>query len=64
MARNVLRDKNLNILGYVDTDSNGKQTLMDKNFNIKGYYSPIENLTRDRNLNIIGRGNILTTLLL
>ena len=63
MAQQVLKDSKYNIIGYIDTDSSGKQTLKDKNYNIKGYYDPKDNITKDKKYNIVGHGNLLTTLL-
>jgi hypothetical protein len=58
-----LKDRNSTIIGYIDTDSSGRQTLMDRNSTILGYYNPIANTTLDRNHNIVGYGNILISLL-
>ena len=63
MAQKILKDKNHNTLGYIDTDSNGNQTIKDKNHNTKGYYDPKTNITKDKNHNTVGHGNLLTTLL-
>ncbi len=58
-----LKDRNSTIIGYIDTDSNGRQTLMDRNHSILGFYNPSNNTTLDRNHTIIGYGNILISLL-
>ena len=58
-----LKDRNSTIIGYLDTDSNGRQILMDRNLTILGFYNPNDNTTKDRNHTIIGYGNILITLL-
>lgn len=63
MARQTLKDKKFNIIGYIDTDPSGKQTIKDGKFNIKGYYDPKTNKTKDSKFNIVGTGNLLTTLL-
>jgi hypothetical protein len=63
MATTTLKDKNYNIIAYIDTDSSGKQTIKDKNYNIKGRYDPKTNITQDKNYHTIGYGNLLTTLL-
>lgn len=63
MAQQVLKDRNHNTIGFIDTDSSGKQTIKDRNHNTKGYYDPKTNVTKDRNHNTVGYGNLLTTLL-
>ena len=63
MAQQILKDKNFRIIGYIDTDSSGKQTIKDPNFRIKGYYDPKANQTKDLNFRIVGSGNLLATLL-
>jgi redox-regulated HSP33 family molecular chaperone len=63
MDRQVLKDKHNNTIGYIVTDSTGKQTIRDKNNNTKGYYDPKTNVTKDRHNNTVGKGNLLTTLL-
>jgi len=63
MTPQVLKDKNNIVIGYIETDSTGKQTVMDKNYYTKGYYDPKSDLTKDNNHNIIGHGNLLSTLL-
>jgi hypothetical protein len=63
MARETLKDKNYKIIGYIDTDSTGKQTLKDSTFKVKGYFDPKTNTTRDSTFKMIGKGNLLTRLL-
>ncbi len=62
-TQKTLRDANGNTIGYIETDSNGKQTLRDSHGNLLGYYDSNSNYTRDSNGTFIGEGNILTTLL-
>jgi hypothetical protein len=63
MPQQVLKDRNNNIIGYIETESSGNQTIKDRNNNIKGYYEVRANMTKDRNNKIIGYGNLLVTLL-
>ncbi len=63
MPQQTLKDRNNNTIGYIQTDSKGKQTIKDKNLVVKGYYDPETNVTKDRNHRVIGRGNLLATLL-
>lgn len=63
MSVQTLKDNRSNIIGYIHTDSSGKQTIKDARSNIKGYYDPQTNKTKDARSNIVGTGNLLTTLL-
>jgi hypothetical protein len=63
MTQNILKDKNHIVIGYIETDSTGKQTVKDKNHYIKGYYDPKADVTKDNNHNIVGPENLLKTLL-
>lgn len=63
MARQTLRDKNYKIIGHIDTDSTGKQTLRDSTYKIKRYFDPKTNTTRDSTFKLVGKGNLLASLL-
>lgn len=59
----TLKDFQGRIIGYVETDEKGNQTIKDFYHRIQGKYDKATNTTRDFYGRIIGRGNILTTLL-
>ena len=62
--RKTLRDRNQNVIGYIDVEFfSGRQTLRDSNNHVLGYYEPQWDVTQDSNHHVIGHGNILTTLL-
>lgn len=63
MFRKTLRDRNQHVLGYIDTELSGRQCLRDSNNHVLGYYDPKFDETRDSNQHLIGKGNLLTTLL-
>ena len=63
MSSEDLRDRNGNLLGRIQTLSDGRMELRDRNGNLKGNYNPKTNETRDRNGNLVARGNMLTNLL-
>ncbi|MEO0008595.1 MAG: hypothetical protein RJA20_2791 [Bacteroidota bacterium] len=63
MAQQTLKDRNNNTIGYILTDAKGRQTIKDKNMVVKGYYDPETNVTKDKNLRVVGRGNLLATLI-
>ena len=63
MKQQVLKDKYFRIIGYINTDSSGRQTLKNAHFKILGYYDPKTNKTKDYQFRPIGTGNLLMTLL-
>ena len=63
MERITLKDAQFRIIGYVDIDSNGNKTLRNEKFQILGYYKKNQNITQDFHFRIVGRGDILTSLL-
>ena len=58
----VLRDQYGNKIGEIQTDVS-KQVLVDRYFARLGSYDSHDNLTRDKYGNVVGRGNILVSLL-
>ena len=58
----VLRDQDGNKIGEIQTDVS-KQVLVDRYFARLGSYDLHDNLTRDKYGNVVGRGNILVSLL-
>ena len=63
MSKEILKDRNGNRIGEIETASDGKQTIRDKNGNRLGEYNPSDNVTRDKNGNRVGEGNLLTRFL-
>ena len=62
MPKQYLRDKRGCILGWLD-QVNDKLYIRDWMGRICGWYEPKTNYTRDKQGRIVGRGNLLTTLL-
>ena len=58
----VLRDQYGTRIGEIQIDGS-KQVLVDRYFVRLGSYDLHDNLTRDRYGNVVGRGNLLATLL-
>ena len=56
--RTEIRRKDFQIVGYVETDLNGKKTIRDSSYGIVGYYEPQRNVTLDRNFQIIAYGDV------
>lgn len=63
MERITLKDAKFRIIGYVDIAPNGDKTLRNEKFQILGYYKKGQNITQDFSFRIVGRGDILTSLL-
>ncbi len=63
MERITLKNDRFMIIGYVDIAPNGDKTLRDSRFVILGYYRKSTNVTMDSHFRIVGRGDILTSLL-
>jgi hypothetical protein len=60
--RQILRDKYGVVLGEIRVEGS-TQTLWDRHFNRLGDYDTRTDWTRDKYGNVVGRGNLLTTLL-
>jgi len=54
---NPITDINQRLLGYTSTTPNGRQNLYDSHLRWLGYYEPSTDLSFDRNLHCLGRGN-------
>ena len=63
MAKQYLRDKRGRILGWREQGVNDKLYIRDWMGRICGWYENKTNYTRDKQGRIVGRGNLLTTLL-
>lgn len=63
MQRITLKDARFRIIGYVDIAPNGDKTLRNEKFQIIGYYKKDADVTKDARFMIVGRGDILTSLL-
>jgi len=47
MSRESLRDDRHQVIGYIETESNGKLVGRDARFIVVGYYDPQLNMTKD-----------------
>jgi hypothetical protein len=63
MSREMIKDHNGKTLGYMEIYSDGKAELRDSNSVILGKYTNIDNLTRDTSGKVIGKGNMLMSLI-
>lgn len=63
MERITLKDSRFFIIGYIDIAPNGDKTLRNEKFQILGYYKKDRDVTQDARFMIVGRGDVLTSLL-
>lgn len=63
MDKQILRDKHNKRIGVIETDSKGVQTIRDTGNKKLGTYDPKSDKTRDTTNHLIGKGNLLITLL-
>ena len=63
MATQELRNKNNKLLGKIHTLSNGVLEIRDATNKLKGKYDPKTNQTRNASNSLVGKGNLLSSLL-
>jgi hypothetical protein len=63
MTTEPLKDAYNNVLGSIETNPDGSQTLRDANGKIRGYYDPTTDHTRGPDKRILAKGNVLSTLI-
>jgi len=63
MADQRLEDSRGHILGFIRSEGGGRLRLESNNGYTLGYYDPRRNETTDKGGRVVGRGNLLTTLL-
>lgn len=63
MADQILKDKQNKTIGRIRTLSDGRLEIRDPQNLAKGTYNPKTNETRDRQNRVVGKGNLLVTLL-
>ena len=51
------------IIGYIETAIDGKQVAKDMRNRIRGHYDPKTNQTRDFTYKVVGKGNLLESML-
>ena len=64
MSRQVIKDRNDRILGYIETLAGGRQKATDRNSNLLGYFDPQSNITTDASGRTLAKANVLLGLIL
>lgn len=63
MSTQTLKDAHYRIIGYIETRSDGVQVIKNAHYHTLGYFDPKYNQTRNEHYQIVGQGNLLTSLL-
>jgi hypothetical protein len=63
MTRQIIKDRNFRIIGYIEDISEDRQKALDARFSILGYYDRRRDVTTDARFIIVGRGNMLAALI-
>lgn len=58
-----LYDSNMQLVGYLAADATGRMSVLDSDYRVLGYYYPGKDKTYDKDMRLIGKGNLLTSLL-
>ena len=58
-----LYDSNMKLVGYMSESETGRISAYDSDYRILGYYYPETDKTYDKNMRLIGKGNLLAGLL-
>lgn len=63
MKIETLRDAANNVIGFIEMEDNGNETLKDADGKIKGTFEADADHTRDKHYDIIAKGNILRSMI-
>lgn len=63
MSRETIKDAQFRTIGFIDTDSSGKQTARNAQFTTVGHYDPRTNWTTNSHYIRLSSGNTLTSLI-
>lgn len=63
MRRERIKDRDLQTLGFIETQSNGKQRALDANGRTVGFFDPQQGTTKDAVQRTIAHGNVLASLI-
>jgi hypothetical protein len=63
MKTDPIKDSKGTVLGSIESNEDGSQTLRDAQGKIRGYYDPTTDHTRGPEKQILAKGNVLRTLI-
>ncbi len=58
-----LYDSDMKLIGYLSEGASGRVSVLDSDYKVLGYYHPSSDKTYDKDMNLIGTGNLLVALL-
>ena len=58
-----LYDSNMKLVSYLSVGAAGRVSVLDSDYRPLGYYYPSSDKTYDKDMRLIGKGNLLTSLL-
>lgn len=64
MSEMIIRNRASKEVGYIKTDSRGKQTAYNIRREKLGCFDPKTNFTKDKNNRVLGNGNMLVGIIL
>ena len=64
MSEMIIRNRASKEVGYIKTDSRGKQTAYNVKREKLGCFDPKTNFTKDKNNRVLGTGNMLVGIIL
>ena len=57
MTETTVRDRNQNIIGFIQEDGSGRKTVRNRSQSVLGFYEPTGNVTRDAQSRLFGMGD-------
>ncbi|MGW5840025.1 hypothetical protein ACWFZ6_18640 [Methylorubrum extorquens] len=63
MSRERIKDRYQRTLGFIETQSNGKQRALDAKGQTLGFFDPHQGTTKDAAQRTIAHGNVLASLI-
>ena len=64
LSRQVIQDRNDQILGCIETLAGGRQKATDRSSNLLGWFDPQSNVTTDASSRVLAKANVLSGLIL
>lgn len=59
----AIRDRAGEVVGSIETQSNGDQVLRNAQDEVRGFYDAAQDVTRDADKNIVAKGNKLRSMI-
>jgi len=63
LSRQVIKDRNDRVLGYIETLASGRQKATDRDSRLLGWFDPERNITTDAADRTLAKANVLSGLI-